>query len=205
MKCVKFTLSLFAALLLSVAAQAEDAQLDVFYWQFDDTPDNSIIRTPQGEVIGFDQIPLIDGNAPQYARVKVSGLESGVPVYLKIIDGTDFSLTDFDAAEIAGDSTYGHQTGVTMSDNTGYTNPSYIYTLELGYFTDKGDWIMMASSQGEAYSTLEEQFHQGDEIWRPGQMAWTPDVSVPEPSSALLMLVGGALLALKRRRQVVAA
>ena len=84
------------------------------------------------------------------------------------------------------------------------------FAIELGNYTQTGNdfnWVVLAGSAG---STLQDLIDGGHiistELSCQGSYDWkAAGYSVPEPSSGLLVLIGGALLALRRRRKDVAA
>ena len=88
-----------------------------------------------------------------------------------------------------------------------YNSEAYSFMIELGnYDYDTGAWYALAVSDAASYTTLKNVDHQIAE-WSVGPSPtqtggyWIPNAyTVPEPTSGLLMLLGGALLALRRRR-----
>ena len=60
----------------------------------------------------------------------------------------------------------------------------------------------MATSAAATYSSLSDYIHETFDL-NPGQLAvWTPtQFTIPEPTSGLLLLVGGAMLALRRKQK----
>ncbi len=79
----------------------------------------------------------------------------------------------------------------------------YTFSVELGNIVD-GQWVKtLAASAPVSYNWLQSEKHIGSwsDINADLTGVWSPSgYSVPEPSSGLLMLIGGALLALRRRR-----
>ena len=75
--------------------------------------------------------------------------------------------------------------------------------VKLGNF-DQGEWVKtLASSEPVSFNFLSMHEHVGSwsDIASDLTGVWKPSgYSVPEPSSGLLMLIGGALLALRRRK-----
>ena len=97
--------------------------------------------------------------------------------------------------------------GPSYADISGLSETGLIFTMELGYaeFDDSNDevkWIVLAVSQSQTFQTLiagghvisSELSYQGSFNWDGGGFA------VPEPSGGLMMMIGAALLALRRRR-----
>lgn len=90
------------------------------------------------------------------------------------------------------------------------SNTGLKFAIELGNYTQTGNdfnWVVLAGSAG---STLQDLIDGGHiistELSCQGSYDWkAAGYSVPEPSSGLLVLIGGALLALRRRRKDVAA
>lgn len=82
------------------------------------------------------------------------------------------------------------------SDLTGYR-----FFIELVNF-EAGEIKGVAITQTSSYSDLVNNRHiLGAAMTRPENLVyWTPYFMIPEPSSGLLLLIGSALLALRRRR-----
>ena len=205
---------LTAAILLVLACAARGDQDNVLLWWFDDP-----------------EIAEVDGRAPIHAddlvgrggdaegkgvnalRISVTDNE-GHKVYLNLGSQSladtarntwksRMALPDADGDFWAGPG-YADLAGLKLS-NTGL-----MFAIELGNYTQTGDvfnWVVLAGSAG---STLQELIDGGhiisSELSCQGTYDWTASgYSVPEPSSGLLVLIGGALLALRRRRKDVAA
>ena len=87
-----------------------------------------------------------------------------------------------------------------------YNTTEYSFMIELGnYDFDNGTWVALATSGAVPYATLKE--HNIEE-WSVDHHSspstpWAPTAyTVPEPTGGLLFVVGGALLALRRRRRI---
>lgn len=87
------------------------------------------------------------------------------------------------------------------ADVTGYANADQLLELELGYVGNgaNAEFATLATAQAY-YRDLTSHISSGG-VSLQDQIPWTPNTyAVPEPSSGLLLLVGGALLTLRRRQ-----
>lgn len=81
---------------------------------------------------------------------------------------------------------------------------SYSFVIELGNW-DNGSWTAAMESAPATYGNLQSM--EAVAAWKDKTPVyshpWTPSgyTVVPEPNSALMLLVGGALLALRRKRR----
>ena len=92
---------------------------------------------------------------------------------------------------------YGESISAEISDD-----PSRIYGVQLGVLGEDGSFTAQFSSERLTYECLKEMgavqtraVATYDKPWNLATAVWT----VPEPNGALLVLVGTALLALRRR------
>lgn len=85
-----------------------------------------------------------------------------------------------------------------------YTGTAWSFTMEL-INNENGDWAVVASSAPVSYENLVTGKHiSPDQLDLPGTTPWMPTFStsaVPEPTGGAMLLVGAALLALRRRRR----
>ena len=133
----------------------------------------------------------------QYARMRVVGTDAYLPVVELDTDGS--VISSFPVSAIPGDA--------YSSVITPYASAEYSFMIELGNWdVNSGTWTMVAMSEAVSYDTLARQGHIG--VWSGETIAvQNPDAwavssyTVPEPTGGLLFVVGGALLALRRRRR----
>ena len=195
-----------AAALTAGVASAGD---DVLYWMVDNsaTVEKDGVTTSISSF--FENYGAPEGSAFA-ARVRVTGgaIQDGQDVFL------DLYIPGYGVDEGGG------EYGVEFSDVGGYWGagvptgnqspsgdfsagtPEYSFIVELGNIDASDNWTTVATSASAAYSTLSDYIHETFDI-NPGQIAvWSPTEfsAVPEPSSGLLMAVGLALLALRRKR-----
>ena len=83
-------------------------------------------------------------------------------------------------------------------------NPqSLLFMVELGNWVD-GSWVVAAQSQSYTYAQLQSHIVQdwSNPYADPAITPWVAEgYVVPEPSSGILLLIGGGLLALRRKRR----
>lgn len=137
-----------------------------------------------------------EGMSVTAARVVATDAD-GASVYLNLCyDGGDgdFVVTEISLAALTSD----YRAGPLWASLAGLSNAeSYTYAIELGTM-DGGMWNVLAVSDAHSFSQL-DTFIQYDAMSVPVDI-WCPhSYSVPEPSSGILLLVGAALLALRRK------
>lgn len=91
-----------------------------------------------------------------------------------------------------------------FSDVSGYSSMGFNFILELGNWSANGGWLKTSMEAKATYSELTEAQHitKWDETAPSYGTPWTPSnfSVVPEPTSGLMVLVGTALLMLRRKR-----
>ena len=153
-----------------------------------------------------------------YWMVDQSGSESPVDFQIaKVGYNTDGSTTaagyltlvDENGNTASSISGSGGSTAATWADLAGFdgSNPEYKFFVELLSWNDStSSWDRMGQSAVGKYSDLVSNgsiLPSSLDIGTAAMNVWVaPSVAIPEPSGALLMLVGGSLLALRRRRKV---
>ena len=205
---LKMTAFVAALLTMGVSSAADN---DVLYWMVDETA--TVTRTDGTTATISDYLASPDvavSGSYNAARVRVTGgdIQKGQDVFL------DLYIPGYGVDEGGG------YWGVEFSDDSGYWGagvptgnqspsgdysagtPEYSFIVELGNIDSNDNWTTVATSASATYSSLGDYIHKTFDL-NPGQTAvWTPGSfqAVPEPSGGLLVLMGAALLALRRRR-----
>lgn len=137
-----------------------------------------------------------------YARVGVvsAGDTETVITYLNDVDGNPSYLGNEG----------GYLTGASWADLGSYSSSEYAFFVEIQNYgvlntdpTGEDQWYTAGVSQFSSYQDLVSSgYVYVNSLAAPNITgAWAPAVSVPEPTSGLLMLLGTSLLLLRRRRQ----
>ena len=173
------------------------AQASVLWWETND-PEDIEVENGDGTTTTAAALGVTD------VRIRVSGGDAGDNSYLQMafIDGN-------------GNVVVGNTPGTTVvavptydvyaylgPDGYNYDNAAYSFTIELGNWSD-GTWTVLAESDLANYSELAGHIAPGggglDVSYA---LPWNPQhyvVPVPEPGTALLIVLGCAVLALRRR------
>jgi len=157
----------------------------VLWWQVGDPLDDSSL-----ESVTVTTFHEGDKTAAELgvtdARIRVAGTD----VYLPMMDLGDVGMPlpmDWYASVISP-----------------YASAEYSFVIELGNWDwNAGTWTMIATSEAASYSALVSAGHiyDWDGMTPVPPSTWQPtSYVIPEPSGGMLMLVGFALLALRRRR-----
>lgn len=117
----------------------------------------------------------------------------------------EFVITEYSLAEI-GNSKAGPIWAAYLNKDPSagsFAMEDYSFRIELGTGSET-DWHTLAVSDTMAYGDIKSHIaYTGLDM--PSYTPWTPQIyTVPEPSGSLLFLIGGALLALRRKRKVEA-
>lgn len=196
-------LALSVVLCLSNSAFADDlGDFDVLMWQVSDPKDDSGNSFAWSEKFQFARV----------AATRTDGTSSDV-VYLNFYsqdqDDNWVLLPDSDTMQV-----YGTESGLATGGSTAYADlnklgedyRAYSFAIELGNYSEEtGDWLLAATSEKWDYGRLYESGYIQDQLAIPDQGSWAGGTyTIPEPTSGLLMLFGCSLLALRRRKNLVA-
>ena len=178
---MKKLLVIAAATLLGVAAQAA-----MVTWSVDNTYIKGTTDAAEGwQMVFFDNAEV--ARADFIASLATGGYKTSVATYAGI--GSDLTDSDGYADGVSKTQTYGNPETITgyfvLFDSDDYNTATFAYVSE----------TMDATTGSTAGQNAAMDF--GDVVATQDAKNWT---AVPEPTSGLLLLVGGALLALKRRR-----
>ena len=136
-----------------------------------------------------------------YARIKAVDSDTSTSYYLNIVGGSETpTWYDNDHTYVAANEGNGATYQTFAANLSSYVGSSWSYFLEL--YNSDGGWIGMAEG-GLAYGDAGAYLYSGG-IESPGD---TYDFgiggysSVPEPNSAMLLLLGLSALALRRKQK----
>ena len=174
--------------LIAVALAGHADEPTVLWWLVD----------PDDEVDWYGQTKTVEDLRPISARVRVDkdGVTDGYLTFWMLTEDGDVipeGDVGFPSFSVPVEA---------YADVSAYGGASYSFAIELGNY-ESGTWVARVTSEASSYTDLVAAHHidQWDGINPvPGQVWHPATYSVPEPSSGLLMLIGGALLALRRRK-----
>ena len=192
---------------IALAALTGAATEEVLWWMVGDpTGDPGDLSGITVTPIHGDTTPIpansysVDGMTLTQARLRVAGTDT----YLELM-GWDLDQVPPTVVNIgpAGDVPDEFFAAVVP-----YNSPAYSFLIELGnYDYNSGSWTVLAVSDTVSYTTLKDVKYNiaewsDNEHPTPTGGAWAPkNYTVPEPTGGLLFVIGGALLALRRRRR----
>ena len=164
----------FLAVLCAAAVTAH-AEVEALYWQV--TPESN----PNG--VQFQSAALHYDDGAGNSGYLPNGSSSGSEWAKASSGGTS---TELQAAIL----------GEVGPDRSGWS-----FYIELqNYDADTGNWYTAGSSSTFTYAQAASALRTSSSLDVGAPTAMVPTVSIPEPTSGMLVLVGGVLLAWRRRR-----
>ncbi len=177
---------------------AAQAGASVLWWETNE-PEDIKVENADGTTTTAAALGVTD------VRIRVSGGDAGDDTYLQ--------MAYFDPS--TGGLVIGNTPGSTVvevptydvyaylgPDGGGYNDAAYSFAIELGNWHD-GTWTVLAESEVATYSALAGHIAPGGGgLDVPYALPWNPQhyfAPVPEPGTALLIVLGCAVLALRRR------
>ena len=187
-----------ATVLVPSVAHADD--LMVLWWQVGDPEDFS----PDGESLNNVIVQGVNGAGPTTAYdlgVNAARIyESSTDTFLYMLNPADIdhpTIVSFDLSQM-------YVPTLWQANISGFSsgNLEYAFVIELGNY-ESGTWSTLAVSEPATYNDLVNAIAPAEGGYTPHYVTpWNPAAYVvPEPSSGLLVLVGAALLALRRRKR----
>ena len=168
-----------AALLIAIGASASDSYL---YWMV-----NTADTTPDYSGYSYARIKAVDGGTETYLSIYEADFDQ--PLEVGGVSGVSQSTVDDYADFGSSAGFYASLAGINLS------TASFIVEL----YNDDGKFLAQSFNDG-SYGTVSGMIYNGG-ISIPPAMPWKAgSFDVPEPSSGLLMLLGMAGLALRRRK-----
>ncbi len=194
------------ALIACVALMAAmQAKASVLWWETND-PEDIEVEGVDGEGNPTGSSTTAAALGVTDVRIRVSGGDAGEDTYLQMayFDGNGNVVVGTSAeTTVVAVPTYDVY-AYLGPDGAGYDNAAYSFTVELGNWSG-GSWSVLAESEVATYAALAGHISGGGGgldvpsslPWNPGQ--WHYYVPVPEPGVTLLLILGCALFALRRR------
>ena len=198
----RFKSLLMAAAVACGASAFADAP-GVLYWMVSDPT----IIAPGGaeyKIDTYSSPTVMDagGNPAQVNAIRVSATSGGETIYLDMYADFGDGLKLYEGMDVVEVKQPGSWAGPMWADlgKLEGNYESFNFAIELWYMSDTGSQMAkLAVSGTESYAALNEFIHVAPVAF-PTDLAWNPTpYAVPEPSGALLMLIGAALMALRRK------
>ena len=201
MKKIKHVLLALLGLVLTLPLDAETGTDQVLWFS---VSDSAKVEDIVGNFCLISDYKDVFGNPINAVRVRVAGDDAAGDKFLTLFWQDETG--NWETAEGATTALFDAKDTSTYpmwqpADITAYANPDQLFELQLGYVGDgaNAEFATLATAQAY-YRDLTSHISSGG-VSLQDQVPWAPELyAVPEPSGCLLLLVGGALLALRRKR-----
>lgn len=191
---------LFAGLVLIFACFASQTGVaeEALLWCFND-PD---IRHWNGEAYKAGEVTGPGGKTINAIRMKAVDGDTSSYLQLYAGDGSEFISLGDALAMPSEDGWVLEPLYAGLGES--YAHEGVQFMVELGAYGGVNDWTVLAYGTLADYSALlSEHIQKMSATAAPAGSAWDGGAySIPEPSGAMLLLLGGALLSLRRKRHV---
>ena len=190
---------LFAGLVLIFACFASQTGVaeEALLWRFND-PD---IATLSGESVKAGAVVGPDGKTINAIRMKAVDGDTSSYLQLYASNGSEFKSLG-DALAMPSEDGWALEP-LYAGLGESYAREGVQFMVELGAYGGVNDWTVLAYGTLADYSALLSEHIQEMSATASAKFAWDGGAySIPEPSGAMLLLLGGALLSLRRKRHV---
>ncbi len=196
-----------AAILTARSAHADE---DVLYWMMDGT--EKVTNTDGTKSSVSDFFNAYEASTDSYfaARVRVTGGDISADTFLQMYY-YDEELGNYTIVDGSMGMEFYQESGAWTMDSTepniasigaySSSSPEYSFIIELGNVSGD-EWTTIAKSSSATYANLSAYVRETFSVNPPAAGAWNGGAftAVPEPTSGMLMLMGLALLSLRRKR-----
>ncbi len=177
----------------------------VLWWQVGDAEDwgDDGVSLQNVVVDGVNGAPSTTAYDLGVNAARIRATSGDTETYLSMLNPT--AQDNPTVVRLDYDMDYMYVPTIWQADITDFANgsPEYAFVIELGNY-ENGDWSTLAVSETVSYNDLvtSEAIAQSNGAYNPNYAKpWVASSYViPEPTSGMLVLVGAALLALRRRR-----
>lgn len=198
--------NIIGSILVAISCFVARGEDNVLLWWFNDP----VITDFDGSTYKADTlVGRGEAEGKQANMVRISSTDSdGNKVYLTMGSselpsefwGDGFGVPDWLNQNKAGPG-WADIGGLHLDDT------SLQFAMELGYaeLGENGEyttWIVMASASDSLQNMISGGHINASELSYEGNIPWSPGMTVPEPNSGLLALIGGLVLCLRRKTHV---
>lgn len=135
--------------------------------------------------------------APTTSQAGITGSYNYATLWTSTDNGSSYNAI----SDVSGSTLY---FDATTANDTDVGNATHFYIELVNYESGTGSFNVVGKSDAETYSNLSASYHSNLATDLSRMTAWVGSnyQAVPEPTSGLLMLMGFAMLGLKRKKEV---